>query len=302
MPTLLRLPLVAPAGGTVDADPGIGGSHVRAGFLRMVERVSPALSAEFHREDAAQGLRAYTLSGLLDAAGRPWRGGLAPGDTGALLVGLLTDDLRVRLMTASEGPGLWMEVGGVRFEAAGPPAVARGSSCSALAQVAQRCGVGEIGFKFSSPTTFRVPGRSLLFPLPSLVFGGLWEKWAAFADCLLPGGLQPRVGEPPPDFDTALDVSRYELQTVKLTFRNDGREFPQRAFVGTCSFMPAKAGNPEVAAAARVLALYAEFAGVGSSTTMGLGRVERIGLRRGPGPGAKTCGVKPAHRGPAASS
>ncbi|NLT96358.1 MAG: CRISPR-associated endoribonuclease Cas6, partial [Clostridia bacterium] len=44
----------------------------------------------------------------------------------------------------------------------------------------------KINFNFLSPTCFRSHDRWMLFPEPSMVFNGLWEKWNAFSETPLP--------------------------------------------------------------------------------------------------------------------
>jgi CRISPR-associated endoribonuclease Cas6 len=119
---------------------------------------------------------------------------------------------------------------------------------------------------FESPTAFRSQGRTLLFPLPRLVFGSLMTRWNGYA----PRPLDAALLE---SFDAWIDVERYTLQTQMQDF---GRYQLQAGFVGQCTFGVRKGAVAEVVWGMRLLAAFAFFAGVGYRTTMGMGQVRLL--------------------------
>lgn len=125
----------------------------------------------------------------------------------------------------------------------------------------------QVTLVFESPTAFRSQGRTIVFPLPRLVFGSLLNRWNQFA----PQPLAPELVEA---FDMGLDVDRYTLKTQMQDF---GRYQLQVGFVGQCTFGTRKGVAAEVVWGMRLLAAFAFFAGVGYRTTMGIGQVRVIG-------------------------
>lgn len=130
----------------------------------------------------------------------------------------------------------------------------------------------KIVLHFVSPTTFRSTGRNLPFPLPGLVFGGLLERWNAFAPIRLSMEVHRFAEE-------ALAVSRYNLKTHMVPLAG-GR---QVGFTGLCEYT-ALEGDPYGLVGVNILADFAFFAGVGAKTTMGLGQCRRVEAWVAPSP------------------
>jgi CRISPR-associated endoribonuclease Cas6 len=118
---------------------------------------------------------------------------------------------------------------------------------------------------FLSPTAFRSQGRTLLMPLPRLVFTSLLEWWNRYA----PFPLSPAILE---DVEADVDIARYTLHTQMLDFDR----YRQVGFVGDCEFL-ARRGTPAVILQhLHLLTAFALFSGVGYKTTMGMGQVRQV--------------------------
>lgn len=121
---------------------------------------------------------------------------------------------------------------------------------------------------FVSPTAFRSQSRTILLPLPHLVFASLLDKWNRYAPFPLDTGLIGAI-------DAGVDISRYELATKMMDFD----DYRQLGFVGDCTFIARSGASEEAAWGLQVLAAFAFFAGVGYKTTMGMGQAKQVGER-----------------------
>jgi CRISPR-associated endoribonuclease Cas6 len=113
-----------------------------------------------------------------------------------------------------------------------------------------------IALKFLSPTSFKQSQTIQPFPLPELVFGNLLRRWNIFA----PVELQF------PNLEWQGVVSAYNLKTRTLSLNGT-------AEIGTTGWVRYRFNDPEQAKVATILAHFAEFAGVGRKTAMGMGQV-----------------------------
>jgi CRISPR-associated endoribonuclease Cas6 len=114
---------------------------------------------------------------------------------------------------------------------------------------------------FRSPTCFRHDGRLNLFPLPSLFLTGLSKRWNHFSDTPLP------LYNP-----DSMQVNRYGLKTQMVKFGS----YNLVGFTGFCKY----AFLPETSEIDRWtlsnLFNYANLAGVGYKTAMGMGQVKVV--------------------------
>jgi CRISPR-associated endoribonuclease Cas6 len=116
----------------------------------------------------------------------------------------------------------------------------------------------QLTISFKSPTCFRRDGQLNLFPLPGLVLSGLINRWTRFSEV------------PLPIFNTeSLIVSRYGLKTGMVRFD----KYNLVGFMGFCkySFLPEARDIDKWALS--VLFSFANLAGVGYKTAMGMGQV-----------------------------
>lgn len=139
-------------------------------------------------------------------------------------------------------------------------AITRSKSFKTLSQI--KSDDSTVSLFFLSPTSFREGDHIQPFPLPRSVFGGLLKRWNAFApvDFLL-----PRV-----DWNGL--VAAYSLKT-KIVRMEGG---PQ---IGSVGWVRYRFPDPEQARIAHILANFADFAGIGRKTAMGMGQTS---LRRSP--------------------
>ncbi|MBD1930121.1 CRISPR system precrRNA processing endoribonuclease RAMP protein Cas6 [Trichocoleus sp. FACHB-90] len=127
------------------------------------------------------------------------------------------------------------------------------SSFEALSQVSP---LNTIELLFLSPTSFKQGQRIQPFPLPELVFGNLLRRWNAF----VPVELQFL------NLEWQGLTCAYELGTQVLHLKGG-------AEIGTTGWVRYEFPNPQQAKVATILAHFANFAGVGRKTGMGMGQV-----------------------------
>ncbi|GAX38418.1 CRISPR system precrRNA processing endoribonuclease RAMP protein Cas6 [Nodularia sp. NIES-3585] len=113
-----------------------------------------------------------------------------------------------------------------------------------------------IKLQFLSPTSFK-QGRVIQpFPLPELVFGSLLRRWNIFAPAELHFS--------PVEWNAL--ISAFELKTYALKMAGG-------AEIGAEGWVKYRFLDPEQARMATILAHFADFAGVGRKTAMGMGQV-----------------------------
>ncbi len=116
----------------------------------------------------------------------------------------------------------------------------------------------EIGLQFISPTSFKQSQIIQPFPLPELVFNSLLRRWNAFA----PNTLKlPTV-----EWQGMTAACEIKTKTLKIKANNE---------IGSIGWVRYRF-PVEQAQIAATLAHFAEFAGVGRKTAMGMGQVRLI--------------------------
>jgi CRISPR-associated endoribonuclease Cas6 len=251
------------------------GRAVHAWFLDQVRRADPDLAETLHK---GQAQRPFTVSNLL---GIGWRGRgpatLSPDKDYALRVTSFSSELsallRERLMP--ELPA--------RLTLADVPLQVRGSTTDGEAHrwagtdtfegLVQRHTLGahiprRVGLHFASPTLFRSAEMNVPLPLPGLVFGGLLDKWNAFA----PLQLHPDVRR---FAEECLAISRYRLETRAVAFGEDGQRGAVAGCVGDCTYAM-RVTDRYWMGLTHLLAAFAFYGGVGRRTTMGLGQARPL--------------------------
>ncbi len=123
-----------------------------------------------------------------------------------------------------------------------------------------------VGLRFASPTLFRSNDVNVPLPLPGLVFGGLLDKWNAFAPLQLHPDTRRFAQE-------CLAISRYRLETRRVTF---GERRAVAGCVGEC-FYAIQSNDRYWVGLMHLLAAFAFYAGAGRQTTMGLGQCRGLG-------------------------
>ncbi|MPY66372.1 CRISPR system precrRNA processing endoribonuclease RAMP protein Cas6 [Deinococcus sp. SDU3-2] len=256
MPALLEVTL----GTTAPRPRGLLGVPLHGLVFAALEHLNPGLSAHLHAAEV-----------------KPFRVGAAQwqdvegGAVVRFLLGALADDLTDVLLEAftpggthgDENATLWGEVLDVEV-------LARETYAALYARHAGGTSGRTIHLRFVTPTTFQATGLDMPFPVPKTVFYGLQRRWEAFSDLRFGEDLNGWVGR-------AVRVQDFQLRPRSVYFKGV-REAALSACVGEVQFTLARPGDIEPAFV-RLLADYANFAGVGYKTTYGLGHVEAWGWR-----------------------
>lgn len=122
-----------------------------------------------------------------------------------------------------------------------------------------------LSLHLASPTAFKSGSKAQPFPLPELVFGSLLDKWNAYAPVALPEETRRFAAE-------CLAVGRFKLYTRSASFKSEGA-FKFGA-VGTLTYAALNRDRYWLSVIS-LLADFAQFAGVGVSTTMGMGQARK---------------------------
>ena len=253
------------------------GRAVHAWFLDRVRAADPALAEELH---GGQGGRPFTVSdltGFKNLSGR--EAILSPEKTYTLRVTSFAPQLSALLqeqvlpapperVTLADAP---LRVTGSTTDPAAHPWAA----VETFEGLVQRFTLASrlprsVGLRFASPTTFRVTGRkrTVPLPLPQWVFGGLLDRWNAFA----PIQLHPDVRR---FAEECLVVSSYRLETRRVAFGPEGKRGSYLGFVGRCRYY-IEVPDRYWMGLIHLLAGFSLFAGVGPRTTLGLGQAKLV--------------------------
>jgi CRISPR-associated endoribonuclease Cas6 len=255
------------------APPNLGRA-VHAWFLDRVRRADANLAEELHH---GQAQRPFTVSNLL---GIGWRRGevpLSPQETYALRVTSFSPPLSALLqeqvMPALPGT---LALGDVPLRVTGSttdPAGHPWAGSDAFGELVQRHTLSpavprRVSLRFASPTLFRSADKNVPLPLPGLVFGGLLDKWNAFAPIEVHPGVRRFAEE-------CLAISRYRLETVPVRYGDEGQRGTVAGCVGTCGYA-IQVRDRYWMGLIHLLAAFALYAGVGRRTTMGLGQARAL--------------------------
>ena len=254
------------------------GRASHAVFLRLVAEADAALAARLHEPDAR---RPFTCSA-------PW-GGRREGRSLVLPAGAplylrytgLSAEVSAHLERLAERPPQQVELEGARLavqQATLDPQVHPWAGCARYEELASRhllpghAPSHRAELEFASPTAFRSAGRVVPLPLPALVFGGLVEKWNAFAPVAVSEEVRRFAEE-------CLAISRYHLSTRALEAKDGSLQI---GFVGQCRYTALNRDRYWLSLI-QLLTDYAFYAGVGYQTTVGMGQARRAPEREQPG-------------------
>lgn len=119
--------------------------------------------------------------------------------------------------------------------------------------------------QLASPVAFKSGGKHIPLPLPDLVFGSLLERWNTFAPIVFPAEVRRYAAE-------CLAISRFYLSSRSVPVKRGGLRI---GGVGQVTFTTTNYDRYWMSVCT-VLAAYAQYAGLGAGTTMGLGQCRLI--------------------------
>lgn len=265
--SLLSLVLTLRASEQTPAPPALGRA-AHAILLNTIAQNNPALAQELH---ADTGVRPFTCSSLM---GKRRDGNLTPAVPYALRYTALTAPVADSIAKCF-APGMLLQfeqaqmvIEQIASEATQHPWASRTDyeQLSARWLLARATPATRLTFRFASPTAFRQAGKAQLLPLPDLVFGSLLEKWNAFAPLTLSPDARRFAAE-------CLAVSRFEIETHAAPFKSEGAI--KTGAVGTVTYIALNHDRYWLSII-NLLADYAQFAGIGISTTMGMGQARKM--------------------------
>ena len=237
------------------------GRAAHAVFMNLIAREDPALAEAIH---AGREPPPFTASSLLPAGQHDARllrfTALEPAVTAALLQAVAKGIDKLTLGDVTFRVQGWLK------EPCQHPLAARTSyeELAAPWLSGPSPAPKRVTLQFLSPTAFHSQGKNVPLPLPALVFGGLLERWNAFAPIKFSPDFCSQV-------NASLVVSRFHLRSHMVPLAG-GR---QVGFTGTCEYT-ALTEDPYFLALVNILADFALYAGVGIKTAMGMGQTRRL--------------------------
>ena len=249
------------------------GRAVHALLLTVIDSQDAAYAKKLH--DPASGMRPFTSSTLL---GFSKRKGLVPDQEYRIRLTGVEEHLVECLTQAAEPDGM-LAIGShveLNYRPFAVQSVSVDKTERAWAGLtnyidlnrtylaAERKPPKRITLQFSSPTAFKT-GESgdivLPVPLPEMVFNNLLGRWNAFASITFPKEVRRYARE-------CLAISRYELKSRSIPGKDSSLRI---GGVGRITYT-AVHYDPYWMGMVCTLAEFAQFAGVGAGTSMGLGQ------------------------------
>jgi CRISPR-associated endoribonuclease Cas6 len=243
----------------------------RASHAQLLRLLPHVLATALHE---AQGLKPFTCSNVFGGRRQGPQVLAEPGEPLWLRYTSLRADVTDALRAIAAAPPSTLDLDGVSFtvtsatlNTAVHPRAGQ-SSYEALAApylLARELPAPRIALRFVAPTAFKGRGQSLPLPLPGSVFGGLVDKWNAFASMQLAPDARRFAEE-------CMALSQFRGRTRLIRAKDGGK---QVGFVGVAMFSATNKDRYWLGIM-NVLADFAAYAGVGYQTTQGMGQVRRI--------------------------
>lgn len=222
------------------------GRAIHALCLRWIGFADEALATQLHQADALP--MTLTMRSL-------------SAKQMVLRIGLLQKDLLAPLLWGlSQDLGSEMTLTDIPCRIGRNIEILQTSGYETLSQVpSQRV----IDLQFLTPTSFKQGKTVQPFPLPDLVFSSLLRRWNSFAPLELQFPEQEWSGV----------TAAYDLKTYALKMKGG-------AEIGAQGWARYEFSNEAQAQIAAVLSQYAQFAGVGRKTAMGMGLTKQLEATR----------------------
>ena len=265
MPIRIRVDLDPAVPGR--AESGHSGRSVNAAVLAAIRDTSPpALSQALH---SPSGYKPYTVTPVLNGSWPPARQTASPLWFG---LGLLTDDLASPVLTALESTKE-IRIGSAFY----PIAKVTVPMSATYEELAARAGTAVTWeFTLVTPTGFATaagegPRREIPWPEPTRAFGNLARRWSYFAPAApLPEDTKTVV-------QSHIEVADFDMRMARFPVKPGQPE--RHGAVGRITYRIAAANTlqPSTVKTLNTLACYAEYAGLGDRTSIGMGYVRSSG-------------------------
>jgi CRISPR-associated endoribonuclease Cas6 len=241
---------------------GFGAEQFHGVLFEMLKALDPPFAAELHERTA----KPFSITGIRGSfAHRAGWTYLSGDQEYRFYIHTLDVPMRDHLeLLAAWEPSAEREwaIGSVRIT---PPQIGAVSEPVSYAAVLERAfeapALAKVCVNFRSPTSFRRNGTQLLLPETGLVVESLLRRWNRIGDVEL--DADERV------LSEALRISQYNLSTSLVPFD----KYPIIGFRGELQYSLAKDVDPYHQGILRALFRFAEYAGIGYKTTMGMGEV-----------------------------
>lgn len=261
--------------------PRTSGHLTHGAFFKILAARNGPLAERLHALDSPT--LPFSVSELIGTGGQhEGRRQVGEGRHYCIRITSLDTELSRELLAMERSPPPEVSLSRLPFRVLGATTEPRSHSWAGRASWDELVGTGvrraagrRLHLEFASPTSFRDGHHNTPLPVPHLVFGSLADKWQAFAPEPL-RGLTDTLAPSHEDWherartlDRQLHVARYRLQTRLLEYP----EYRRVGFVGQVEFELGQGLDRGAQAAAHTLAAFAQFAGIGDKTPMGMGQV-----------------------------
>jgi CRISPR-associated endoribonuclease Cas6 len=263
------------------------GRAVHAWWLNHLQSIDPKLATDLH--GAAQ-RRPFACSPIEGVSGtHPGRmAPVSPECSYAIRIAAWDTAVNDHVVALRQSPPAQIRLAGILFavtaadwdELATPTTFAALASRHLLAATDREERPSDITLHFLTATSFRQgqtdAGRPapIPFPLPSLVWGGIYDRWQQFS----PVQLEPQIRDV---LTTRVAVGSFNGRSERVLVPGIGDPGGKTGatggrwvvgFIGTCSYWwPKRDGY--LGGILRLLGSFASYAGIGQGTTYGLGQV-----------------------------
>lgn len=241
---------------------GFGGEQLHGLLFHLMQRFDPEFANTLHERS----LKPFSLSGIKGKAGH--RSGwtyLSNDEEYFAILHTLDDDMRAHiegLAAILSSEETLCEIGALTIGGLSLKAITSSVSYAEILEGSfEKPPLFKTNLEFRAPASFRSQGIQQLFPEPGLVMDGLLRRWNHLGTVELDATRQ--------DFEGAMKVSEYDLETYPVQFD----KFPIIGFRGGLIYAIDQNLDAYHQGILRALMQFANYAGIGYKTTMGMGEV-----------------------------